>query len=122
MPEQYTIEDEYISQELSIHWDESIENLDYVRESIAYAGTRQRGVPWHGAGRRVGYAILRSDADNDGHRGYFERRVVWLKDYDRDSDPHGVYETGTPSEGVAPLTVAPGIRGKKTPRASGKCH
>ncbi len=107
---------EDISQELAIHWDEPIDNLDYVRASMAYAGTRARGVPWYGPGRRVGYAILRPDADNAGLY-YFDRRVFWLKDYDRDSDPGGVYETGTPSEGIDPLTVAPGIWGEKTSRA-----
>jgi len=112
---------EGISQELSIHWDEPIENLDYVRQSMAYSGTRSRPVTWRGPGRRVGYAVLQPDADNVGrHRGSFDRRVFWLKDYDRDSDPNGVYQTGVPSEGIDPLTVAPGIWGEKTPRASGK--
>lgn len=69
-----------------IVWEEDIDRLDYVRETQERAGTRQRPVPWLGEGRWVGYAVLASDAENDNRPGVFERRVFFLKDYDRDRE------------------------------------
>ena len=102
-----------------IVWDEDVDVLDYVRETVALAGTRGRPVPWRGEGRRVGYAVLAPDAENNGSPGRFLRRVFFLKDYDRDSDPGGTYSHGAPSEAVDPRTVAPGVPGKLTEAAWG---
>ena len=104
-----------LQDEKSIVWDEDIDRLAYVREIITYAGTRRRSVPWHGEGRRVGYAVLRRDADSEAP-GVFMRRLFFLKDHDRDSDPE-TYARTTPTEGVDPRTVAPGVPGRLTDRA-----
>lgn len=108
-----------LSHEIAIVWDEPIEKLQYVREVIQHhAGTRQRPVPWNGSGRRVGYAIL--DKKATGHlRGYWARRVFFLNEGDRDTDPDGCYKTGAPCEAVDPATVAPGKPGELTERAWG---
>lgn len=39
--------------------------------------------------------------------GFFARRVFWLKDHDRDSDPTGCYATDAPAEAVDPRAVRP---------------
>jgi hypothetical protein len=39
----------------------------------------------------------------------FTRRLFFLKDYDRDSDPTGIYQTGEPAEAVDPRKVEPGV-------------
>lgn len=93
-----------------IVWEEDIRRLDYVREFHITASTRRRPIPWHGEGRRVGYSVLRPDAKNNGHPGTFARRVFFLKDHDRDSEPDGVYRSpGEPCEAVDPRLVAPGV-------------
>lgn len=103
-----------------IIWEEDIDALDYVRWNTTYAGTRRRPVPWRGEGRRVGYAVLTKHAENNtGHRGYFYRRVFFLRDHDRDRQPEGVYATGAPIEAVDPRTVRPGVLGSVTERAWG---
>jgi len=105
--------------EIEIVWERDPEAMEYVREKYRYAGTRQRPVPKKGiAGERVGYTVLADDAPNV-YPGQFRRRYFFLKDHDR---PQGgdVYETGTPAEGVDPLTVEPGKPGEKTPRARGE--
>jgi hypothetical protein len=109
-----------LSREAYIVWEEDISRLDYVRQTEAVAGTRRRPVPWerYYVGRRVGYAALKPNAPHDpGYTGTFTRRVFYLKDYDRDSDPSGVYEHGTPSEAVDPRTVQPGVNGRQTRRS-----
>lgn len=102
-----------LSSEQSIIWEEDIDRLDYVREIELPAATRQRPVPWRGEGRRVGYAVLRPDARNSGSPGTFNRRVFFLKDYDRDTEPAGIYEIGEPAEAIDPRLVRPGV-GRKT--------
>lgn len=44
----------------------------------------------------VGYENYARDYD-----GIYFRRYWWLKNYDRDIDPNGVYATGQPAEAVA---------------------
>ena len=109
-----------LTQEECIVWEEDVETLDYVWEIVVNAGTRRRPVPWHGEGRRVGYAVLTRDAENDGLPGMFGRRLFFLKGHDRDSAPNGVYSTGAPCEAVDPRTVRPGLRGELTERAWGR--
>lgn len=61
-----------------IVWTEDIERFAYVRQSVEFsASTRRRPVPWHGTGRRVGYAVLRADAPSGDVPGKFVRRVFW---------------------------------------------
>lgn len=104
-----------------IVWLEDIERFDYVREHVVTsAATRRRPIPWDGPGRRVGYSVLAAKAPNNGQPGMFTRRIFWVKDYDRSEDPGGIYKTGTPSEGVDPRTVQPGVPGQLTDRAWGK--
>lgn len=103
---------EHLAYEERIVWEIPIEELAYVRETIARAGTRQRPVPWDGAGRRVGYAILAPDAPNGGYSGVFPRRVFFLKSGDRYFDPDGAYEVGFPTEAVDPETIEAGKRGE----------
>jgi hypothetical protein len=95
--------------EEAIVWEEDIDRLDYVREVWATAYSRRRPVPWHGEGRRVGYSVLRADSPNTGQPGTFKRRVFFLKDHDRDSEPEGVYGTpDAPCEAVDPRLVMVG--------------
>ncbi|MCS3937318.1 hypothetical protein GGP80_003328 [Salinibacter ruber] len=108
------ISDKRLQKEAEIVWEVPIEDLDYVRETITLAGTRTRGVPWNGEGKRVGYAVLEEDASSRSP-GRFNRRVFFLKSYDR-PDGDGTYATGCPSEAVDPRTVEAGQGGKKTPR------
>ncbi|MFJ4939453.1 DUF6009 family protein [Streptomyces pseudovenezuelae] len=111
---------EDIQHEQRIVWTEDIDAFDYVRESLTTeAGTRARPVPWHGAGRRVGYSTLKRDAPSNDSPGRFTRRIFWVKEHDRSEHPSGVYKTGTPSEGIDPRTVAPGVWGELTERAWG---
>jgi Family of unknown function (DUF6009) len=112
--------------EESIVWKEDIEHKDYVRQLIVVdARSRKRPIPYRGNGRMVGYSVLRDDAKSEetGFKGirYFHRRVFFLTDWDRDSQPEGTYQTGCPMEAVDPRTVKPGKFGKQTDRASGKC-
>ncbi len=98
------------TREQSIVWEEDISRLPYVREIELPAGTRQRPVPWGNEGRRVGYAVLRTGASADiPGSGMFTRRLFFLKDYDRDSDPTGIYQIGEPCEAIDPRQVRPGI-------------
>ncbi|MFI1964615.1 DUF6009 family protein [Streptomyces pathocidini] len=109
-----------IQHEERIVWTEDIDGFDYVRETLTTeAGTRARPVPWHGAGRRVGYATLKRDAPSNDSAGRFTRRIFWVKEHDRSERSDGVYKTATPSEGVDPRTVAPGVWGEVTERAWG---
>ncbi|MFI9190477.1 DUF6009 family protein [Streptomyces californicus] len=55
---------EAIKHEDEIVWTEDVSSFDYVRETLVDGvGTRRRPVSWRGqAGRRVGYALLKSNA------------------------------------------------------------
>jgi len=109
-----------LAHEESIVWAEDAEKFDYVRQSVELSvSTRRRPVPWHGTGRRVGYAVLRSDAPSGDVPGKFVRRVFWVKDHDRSEQPEGTYKCSAPSEAVDPRTVAPGVWGTLTERAWG---
>jgi hypothetical protein len=106
--------------EWRIVWVEDISRLDYVRESNydTFSSRARRPAKRDYPGRLVGYSELKPEAEPEAP-GYFRRRVFWLKDYDRDSEPGGVYRTGTPSEAVDPRTVAPNVRGHQTARSWG---
>ncbi|MET8923701.1 DUF6009 family protein [Streptomyces sp. NPDC004623] len=109
-----------LQHEEQIVWTEKVEDYDYVRQAVERsASTRRRPVAWTGAGRRVGYAVLRPTAPSGDVPGRFIRRVFWVKDYDRSEQPDGTYKTTAPSEAVDPRTVAPGVWGELTERAWG---
>ncbi|MGP9021136.1 DUF6009 family protein [Streptomyces sp. BR1] len=103
-----------------IVWTEDIQRFDYVRQSLEPSvSTRRRPVAWRGAGRRVGYSVLRADAPSSDVPGRFVRRVFWIKEHDRSEQPNGTYKTTAPSEAVDPRTVAPRVWGELTERAWG---
>ncbi|MFC7353207.1 MULTISPECIES: DUF6009 family protein [Streptomyces] len=113
---------EDIKHEDEIVWTEDVSSFDYVRETLVDGvGTRRRPVSWRGqAGRRVGYALLKSNAPSDRDApGMFTRRVFWVKEHDRSEQPDGAYSSGAPSEAVDPRTVAPRVCGELTERAWG---
>lgn len=103
-----------LSGEVSIVWLEPPESFPYVRESVVMdAHTRRRPIPWKNMpGRLIGYTVLHPTAES-WTPGWFIRRAFWVKPYDRSEAPAGVYRTGCPAEGVDPLTVAPGVHGRR---------
>lgn len=114
---------EDIKHEDEIVWTEDVSSFDYVRETLVDGvGTRRRPVSWRGqVGRRVGYAVLKTNAPSDRDApGMFTRRVFWVKEHDRSEQPDGAYSSGAPSEAVDPRTVAPRVCGELTERAWGE--
>lgn len=99
-----------ISGEDSIVWLEDPAGFPYVRETYLGASFRSRKPKFGLDGRMVGYATLRADV-RGSVPGFFDRRVFWVKRYDRSEDPDGTYAVGAPAEAVDPLTVAPGVAG-----------
>lgn len=98
---------------------EDIKAFDYVRRSVHYAARTRRGpVVWRGAGRRVGYAVLRSEAPSHDVPGHFVRRVFWVKEQGRSAQPAGMCRRSAPAEVVDPA-MAPGVWGELTERAWG---
>lgn len=110
-----------IAYEDGIVWTEDVDGFDYVRQSVEwFAVSRRRPIAWRGAGRRVGYSVLRDDAPSgEDAPGRFVRRIFWVKGCDRCDQPSGTYRTSAPSEAVDPRTVAPGVWGALTERAWG---
>lgn len=105
--------------EAEIVWQIDIEDIDYVREKWATAGTRTRPVPKkYIPGERIGYAVLAEDAPNSGTPGVFYRRIFFLKDHDR-ANGGDVYKNSSPAEAVDPRIVEPGKGGDVTPRVRG---
>lgn len=105
--------------EENIVWLADLADLDYVRESEAFAERPRGPIEFRGPGRLVGYSELRSDAPSTGGPGpaSFLRRVFWLKPYDRGEGPDATYAAGTPAEAVDPRTVSPGVPGWQTCRS-----
>jgi hypothetical protein len=115
------VRNQRLKYEEAIVWVEDPARFDYVREIVRTEPFRQRPVRWEGKpGRLIGYGVLRADAPNTGGARSFERRVLYVKDYDRDSEPEGAYRTGAPVETVDPWTVIPRCCGLKTERMYGK--
>jgi len=110
-----------IQHETRICWEEAPGQYEYVRQRLETCGTRQRGVPLNGPGRRIGYAVLSEDAPGvPGRKGTFLRRVFFLKSYDRAEIESSPYEESAPWEAVDPSTIGPGEMGKLTGTAWGR--
>lgn len=111
---------EALEYEDQIVWTEDVAEFDYVRQTVhRSASTRRKPVAWTGAGRRVGYSVLKTNAPSGDVPGKFVRRVFWVKAYDRSEEPDGTYKTAAPSEAIDPRTIAPGVWGELTERAWG---
>ncbi|MEU6053184.1 DUF6009 family protein [Streptomyces xanthochromogenes] len=103
--------------ETAVVWLEDPENLDYVRQALDKLA-RRRGKPrYERDGRMVGYTELDPHAEADPDSGLYRRRVFFLLPHDRDTEPHGVYQTGAPGEAIDPRTLEPQRAGEKTPRS-----
>ena len=114
--------DPALKNEIEIVWLKPLDDLDYVRtwdtwESRPAARPRLYGM------RVVGYSVAgcseKVPSRSIGAKRKYRRRIFWLKESDRDLEPHGVYKLGCPFDAVDPRTLAPGIRGLKTERAWG---
>ncbi|MFE1444569.1 DUF6009 family protein [Streptomyces sp. NPDC058739] len=113
------IAEDEIVHEVGFVWLEDIAGLDYVRQSLDRLPTRRGRPAYHRDGRMVGYALLSPRAKPSRSSGTFRRRVFWLLPHDRDTEPKGLYAAGAPAEAVDPRTLAPGTKGRKTPRSGG---
>ncbi|MEU6987927.1 DUF6009 family protein [Streptomyces sp. NPDC046324] len=113
------IAEDEISYEVALVWLESVDELDYVRQSLDRLPTRRGKPAYHRDGRMIGYAQLGPGARPSHSSGTFRRRVFWLLPHDRDTDPDGLYATGVPAEAIDPRTLAPGVKGSKTERSKG---
>jgi Family of unknown function (DUF6009) len=114
-----------LSSELAIVWLYDLDDFDYVRESeITTTGRRNnptKGVrPFRApeGGRVIGYSILHPTAPARSPF-CFERRIFWVKDYDRSESIDTPYAKHAPYEAVDPRTVAAGQPGTITKRAWG---
>ncbi|MER8035174.1 DUF6009 family protein [Streptomyces hydrogenans] len=80
-----------LKHEEQIVWTEDVSGFHYMCQTVVRLfTTRRKPVGWNGAGRRVGYCMLKSDAPR-GDTGRFIRRVFCVKDYDRSEQPDGTY-------------------------------
>src|SRR4051812_24724819 len=80
----------HLDAEVEWIWIEDVACFDYVRVDLRPTSRRVGKPSWKGrAGRCVGYAELRPDVARTSYGGW-ERRVAWLADHDRDSQPEGV--------------------------------
>ncbi|QNP67856.1 DUF6009 family protein [Streptomyces genisteinicus] len=113
------IDEDEIVHEAELVWLEDVGSLDYVRQSLDRLPTRRGRPAYHRDGRMIGYAVLGPGAKASRSSGTFRRRVFWLLPHDRDTDPDGLYATGTPAEAVDPRTLEPGGKGRKTERSEG---
>jgi Family of unknown function (DUF6009) len=88
------MDNDRLRHEVQIVWLGDITRLDYGREAVWNTfPTRQRRPSWRGReGRLVGCSTRAPNAPHP-QMGLFTRRVFWVRDYDRDSQPRGVYQT-----------------------------
>jgi len=110
-----------MSDEDSLKWESEIiwrippKDIPYVRHLFKYCSNPDKLIR-HGNRRIAGYAILRPGLTCE--MGYL-RRVFYLCPEDRYFEPEGTYKRGVPMEAIDPLTVATGVLGSVTDRASG---
>jgi hypothetical protein len=99
------------SNELSIVWLRDPLQFRYLREtplSVVRRPTGKITPRFADMAFMVGYATVRPQKGND----LYNRRIWWLKKYDRDLDPNGVYGQLTwgmgpaPHEAVLPTSIA----------------
>ena len=115
------VRNQRLKYEEAIVWVEDPARFDYVREIVRTEPFRQRPVRWEGKpGRLIGYGVLRADAPNTGGARSFERRVLYVKDYDRDSESEGgLQDWGARGDG-RPVDGDSRCCGLKTERMYGK--
>lgn len=108
--------------ETAIIWKYSPTRFTYLRESIYWTMRPREPIHgWAGEGIRlqtleelkavagsevdrrliIGYAEVRNTHSREG----YGRRYWWLRTYDRDVSPGGIYATRAPAEAVVPLSV-----------------
>lgn len=84
-------------------WVKTLEELKKVADVRREMKSRGGNMHWApDAYLLIGYAEV---VNTHSWVGY-ERRYWWLKSYDRDVCPDGIYARGTPHEAVAPLSIA----------------
>lgn len=91
-----------------IVWLRDPEQFAYLREGVTC--TTRRSGPISGRYIEdlafiVGYAECAPKGESGRGRTAYRRRFWWLKKYDRDLDPQGVYARGRPAEAVDPRRV-----------------
>lgn len=109
--------------EIKVVWKYPPELFSYLRQGCAYSGRAAGALRgWSGGGCWVkDMAALITIANSDKESrflmiGYqevgekvatrvYQRRYWWLKSYDRDLQPNGVYKTRLPCEAVNPLSI-----------------
>lgn len=99
------------SEEERIVWLRDPLQFSYLRESFRYSMRRRGPISGRNIGDLafiVGYAEC---APGSGEYVYdrvnvYRRRFWWLKVYDRDLDPNGVYAHACPMEAVDPASIA----------------
>lgn len=115
-----------VKPKVNIVWKYPPELFSYLRQSCAYS-CRARGAPkgWNGRGywvKTISDLIEIANSDKESRFlmiGYEEvgekvaprvwcRKYWWLKSYDKDLQPDGVYKERRPAEAVSPLNI-PGV-------------
>jgi Family of unknown function (DUF6009) len=83
-------------------WLDNPLNYTYLRETIYHSEVSHlpNGLFLSDMDRVVGYQLISHETG-----GVFIFRFWWLKTYDRDIQPEGIYKYGAPCEAVIPLSV-----------------
>lgn len=97
-----------------IVWLEDPLKYAYLRERV-YMTTSPRKIAlktpiWNDQAKIIGYEII--NRKHEPAQDVYNRRVWWLKTYDRDLDPEGVYKHMHPNEAVLPDSIAVGAVSK----------
>ena len=104
--------------EVAIVWNRDVSDLDYVRQSLVMCNSRSRPIGVSQGWIRVGYAVLKPDAEPDYRYpglSYWDRRLFYITN----NDP---YTQHCPVEAVDPITIQPGFVGTQTTRCLGMHH
>ena len=86
----------------------------YLRESVIHSNRRRGKIrfPIGDLAFVVGYSEISPNRKPAWPYYGWDRRIWWLKTYDHDLDPDGVYKTGGPYEAVDPASIKAGQRSK----------
>ena len=107
-----------LDKECEILWDVDVSDLDYVRQSMVMCNSRSRPIGVNHGWLRLGYAVLKPDAEPDYRYpglSYWDRRLFWVKDYDP-------YPEDCPTEAIDPSTIYAGHIPEQTERCWGIHH